>query len=249
MRRLLIISMLMGAVLIQFNSAYFALAQDDAIADISDPVQGEVVTGQVEISGSASHSSLYAGYELEFDNLTDPGELWIPIGVRITQPVTNGILGVWDTVGLRVADGSYQLRLRVFLSDGSAPVERIVRDVQVTNTAPTALPTIPQDIPSPTPLTLDSGGVTSTPLIVQPATSTPRPTIVPLAGQDAGNSSSSDRTLSVNFGSLQSAFCTGSMIAFIFFAGLGGYVMVRARVRPAVRQAWWQIRNEFDQDR
>lgn len=252
MRRFFIISMLLAGLWILFDSAYFALAQDprdDTIAIISGPAQSEVVTGQVEISGSASHPSLYAGYELEFDSLTDTGEIWIPIGQRITQPVTNGILGVWDTVTLRVPDGTYQIRLSVFLSDGSPAVEFVVRDIQVLNTAPTALPTLPPDIPTPTPLIIDTGGPTSTPLIIQPATSTPRATIAPLAGQESSNTSDDGRELTVNFSSIQSAFCSGSLIAFVFFGILGGYMLVRVRLRPILRQMWWQIRNEFDQDR
>lgn len=252
MRRLIILSIFIAGLAYSFNPAYFASAQDprdDTVAIISAPAQGDVVTGQVEISGSASHPSLYAGYELEFDSLNDTGEIWIPIGQRITQPVTNTILGVWDTVALRVPDGTYQIRLRVFLSDESAPVEFVVRDIQVLNTAPTALPTVPSNQPTPTTIVLDTGGPTATPLIVQPATSTPRPTIAPLAGQDTTTTTSNDRELTVNFGSIQSAFCTGSFIAFIFFGFLGSYMLVRARLRPAIRQLWWQIRNEFDQDR
>lgn len=252
MRRFFIVSMLLVGLLALSNSVYLALAQDprdDTVAIISAPVQSEVVTGQVEISGSASHPSLYVGYELEFDNLTEQGDIWFPIGQRITQPVTNGILGVWDTVTLRIPDGTYQIRLRVFLSDDSAPVEFVVRDIQVLNTAPTALPTLPPDIPTPTSLPIDVGGPTSTPLIVQPATSTPRATIAPLAGQDSTNTGANDRELTVNFGSIQSAFCSGSLIAFIFFGLLGGYMLVRVRLRPMIRQMWWQVRNEFDQDR
>jgi hypothetical protein len=229
-----------------------ALAQDpraDTVAIISNPTQGQVVTGAVQIIGSASHPTLYAGYELEFDSLSDANEIWIPITQRVLQPINNNILGIWDTAGnLRVPDGSYQIRLRVFLSDGSEPVAFVVRDVVITNTAPTPLPSLPPDLPTPTPPDQIGGETSPTPLVIQPPTSTPRASNAlgsvnnPPAGGD-------NTEFTLNFDRLQNAFCEGSIVAFAFFALLAGYLWLRERIRPIVRRALWQIRNELDQDR
>lgn len=224
--------------------------RDDTIAIISSPTEENVVSGQVQIIGSAGHPSLFAGYELEFDNLIDATEIWIPIGQRINQQITNGVLGIWDTVETRVADGNYRIRLRVFLNGEAEPIEFVVNNVQVINTAPTALPTIRPDDPTPTQQLPATEGPSPTPLISQPPTATPRPTLVALAENPSsdGTNQSGDSDFSVNFNSLQSSFCTGVYIAFLGFAILGVYLWIRARVRPTARQMWWQIKNEFDRD-
>lgn len=220
----------------------------DTIAVVTSPVPFQTISGQVVISGSAGHPSAFVGYELEYDNLTDPTEIWLPIGSRVTQQVTEGTLGIWDSVGLGISDGPYQIRLRVFLSiPDTAPVEFVVTNLTLINTAPTPLPTIDtsDNIIPPTP------GPSPTSPIEQPPTNTPRPTIESRIQPDNNRPSatSTSSSTSLNFGRLQGAFCFGSTLAFGFFAVLLGYLWVRARLRPVTRQIVWQIRNELDQER
>jgi hypothetical protein len=245
MRKLLLI-VLMSAIIYGVQSIDAQDPQDETIAVIDSPTEGEQVSGQVSISGSAGHPSLFVGYELEFDNLADTSTIWIPIGTRVTQQVSNGLLGVWDTVGSRVADGQYQLRLSVFLTDSEEPVTFIVSNIKVINTAPTSLPTFAAGDDSPTIAPATEGA----PAIIQPPTRTPNPTTESLVvAVDDGNDNVSRGEVSLNLGGLQSAFCLGVYIAIAFFTALGGYVWLRNRIRPTARQFMWQIRNEFDQDR
>ncbi|MCI0711029.1 MAG: hypothetical protein L0154_12800 [Chloroflexi bacterium] len=245
MRKLFLI-FLIGSMLCVAQAIYAQDPRDETIAVINAPAEGEQVSGQVSITGSASHPSLFAGYELEFDNLADASTIWIPIEQRVTQQVTNNVLQIWDTVALRVPDGQYQLRLSVFLTDSDEPVIYVVSNIQVINTAPTSLPTFQAGDVAPTTAAATEGA----PPIVQPPTRTPNPTsealVIPV---DDGTADTSRGEISLNLGGLQSAFCLGVYIAIAFFAAFGGYVWLRNRIRPTARQFWWQIRNEFDQDR
>lgn len=245
MRKLLFIFLLAG-IIYGGESIHAQDPRDETIAVINSPAESEQVTGLVSITGSASHPSLFAGYELEFDSLDNTSTIWLPIGQRITQQVTNNILGQWDTVELRVPDGQYQLRLSVFLTDSDEPVTFVVSNIQVINTAPTSLPTFEAggDAPTARPVT------ESAPPIVQPPTRTPNPTSEALAIPiEDGTDDTSRGEISLNLDGVQNAFCLGVYIAIAFFAAFGGYVWLRNRIRPTARQFMWQIRNEFDQDR
>jgi hypothetical protein len=224
--------------------------RDDTIAVITSPTANSQVFGEVQIIGSVGHPTIFAGYELEFDNLVDANEVWIPIGQRVTQQINNGVLGIWDTADGRVSDGTYRIRLSVYLSDGSDPVTFVVDNVQLTNTAITPLPTVRTDVTDPTQLPAPGSEANATPLIEQPPTSTPRPDNAGGGAntQDTGDDDSDDSALSINFGQLQSSFCLGVYIALIGFVIFGGYLWLRARLRPTARQMWWQIRSEFDRD-
>ncbi|PJF45029.1 MAG: hypothetical protein CUN55_01020 [Phototrophicales bacterium] len=219
----------------------------DTIAVITSPVTGGVISGQVIIRGSAAHPTAFAYYELEYANLASPSPIWLPITGQIRQQApTDEILGVWDTVGDGVSDGLYQIRLRVFLTDPNIePVEVIVTNLQLINSAPTPLPTIDESLnpPAPTP------GPSPTSPIELPPTNTPRPTIAVIANEPAQPSvSSTDTSSSIDFGRLQSAFCTGSILALFFFGILFAYLSIRSRLRPITRQLMWQMR-DFDDER
>ncbi|MBI5931477.1 MAG: hypothetical protein HY862_19365 [Chloroflexi bacterium] len=225
----------------------FAQGREATIAIITSPADGSTVSGQVVIMGSASHPSVFVGYEVEFDNMADANEIWLPIGTRVSQPITEGTLQIWDTVANNVADGVYQIRLRVFLNlPDEPPVEFVVQNVTVLNSVPTLLPTS-----LPPPATSTEGPPAPTAPIQQPPTNTPRPTVETLINSNNSSSSLSGETSSssLNFDRLQGAFCSGAVIAGVFFALLGGYLAVRARLRPVARQIMWQIRSEIDDDR
>ncbi|MBZ0316012.1 MAG: hypothetical protein K8L91_06305 [Anaerolineae bacterium] len=225
-------------------SSALAQGREAAIAIITSPAEGATVSGQVVITGSASHPSVFVGYEVEFDNMADANEIWLPIGTRVSQPITEGTLQIWDTVANNVADGVYQIRLRVFLNlPDEPPVEFVVRNVTVLNSVPTPLPT-----PLPPPATSTAGPPAPTAPIQQPPTNTPRPTVETLI-DTSNQSSSSGGESSLNFDRLQGAFCNGVIIAGVFFAFFAGYLALRARLRPMARQIMWQIRSEMDDDR
>jgi hypothetical protein len=146
-------------------------AQDSQAVAISSPRPGEVVRGQVNFIGTTSVPNFLSA-ELDFSYASAPMETWFPLQT-LSQPVFDSPLYTWDTT--TVTDGSYILRLRVFLGDGTfqevtVPIA-IQNDTQPTPTpAPTA--TLQEErIPVPTPFLLASS---PTP------TELPRPTPTPL---------------------------------------------------------------------
>lgn len=79
------------------------------IAIITAPATGTTLFGSVIIRGTASGTD-FQDYLLEYGVGPSPSS-WIAIGSLQTTPVTNGVLGTWDTSGL--ANGQYTIRLTV----------------------------------------------------------------------------------------------------------------------------------------
>ncbi len=111
--------------------------------NISYPVDGSTVAGYITVVGSASHPR-FLQYALEWGPDPNPGKLWYPVTAPRNQIVIGGGLGAWDTRSR--TDGAYQLRLHVWLNDGT-DVEDVVR-VRISNQQPTAVPTL---TPTPKP--------------------------------------------------------------------------------------------------
>lgn len=203
-----------------------AQTEDEVIARITSPVDGQQLFGPVMIAGTARHPAAFDSFMLEYDDLGTPAEEWQPVQERVTQQVDNGVLGMWDTA--QVPDGTYQLRLRVSLTSGEV-AEHIVRGVRVANSAPTPVPTVPGDVgdaAAPTP------GPSPTSPIQQPAS------VNPSGGGETGSSVSSESPAvpdllaadetnvpgtTVNLSRVWSAFCTGGYITLAVFAVLLAY--------------------------
>jgi hypothetical protein len=90
-------------------------AQVPGFAEITSPVQGQPISGVVTIQGTAFHPAFKA-YGVSFAYDPNPTDTWFPIGERVTTPVSDGRLAVWDTSGL--TPGTYQLRLTVYVEEG-----------------------------------------------------------------------------------------------------------------------------------
>jgi PKD repeat protein len=101
----------------------------------------------VQVLGAATHPQ-FLQYQLEFGPDPNPAQLWYPATNAVQQPVLNGLLGVWNTAATQ--DGLYQLRLRVYLRDGTT-LSTIVNNVRVQNRQPTPIPSATQDIHAPSP--------------------------------------------------------------------------------------------------
>ncbi|MCU0476155.1 MAG: PKD domain-containing protein, partial [Anaerolineae bacterium] len=112
---------------------------------ILSPIPGNVVAQNVQVLGSATHPN-FLQYVVEYGPDPNPNNLWYPIAGARTTPVLNGVLGIWTTN--TIPDGLYQLRLRVYLRDGSTP-QTVVNNLRVQNTAPTPVPTNTASIPRP----------------------------------------------------------------------------------------------------
>jgi hypothetical protein len=103
--------------------------QQTAIA-LTSPTTGSILKGYVTILGSASHPN-FVQYALEYGPNPNSANLWYPITtVPITRTVVNNALGAWNTT--TVPDGSYQIRLHVWLSGGED--FRTVTNLTVQNT-------------------------------------------------------------------------------------------------------------------
>ena len=111
---------------------------------ISYPVSGSQVAGYITIVGSASHPR-FLQYALEWGPDPNPGNLWYPLMSPRNQTVINGGLGAWNTTN--VNDGIYQIRLHVWLNDGTETFA-VATGVRVSNRQPTAVPTL---TPTPKP--------------------------------------------------------------------------------------------------
>jgi hypothetical protein len=92
--------------------------------------------GVLEIRGAAGGSG-FTSYRLEFGQGLYPS-LWQQIDIDSKWPVTEGLLGKWDTTGL---DGLYALRLMVVRSDQR--VDEAVVQVTLDNTPPQLAITYP----------------------------------------------------------------------------------------------------------
>ncbi len=219
------------------TTTFFAVlplyAQEAASPKITSPQDGDNLFGLITIQGTANNGNMQR-YTLEFDSQDTAGDNFFPIAAPITQPVTAGILGQWNTT--TVPDGRYQIRLSVILRDGTV-LTTVVQNLHVTNKQPTPLPTSisgSQPIQSPTP------GPSGTPLVQQPPTSTPQPAAVaPVATSVPPGANTSSQNSAPNvavFSALQNAFCTGVYLAIGAFVLFGLYSLVHSRLRPTIQR-------------
>ncbi|MGQ9833993.1 MAG: hypothetical protein ACUVRJ_09400 [Candidatus Villigracilaceae bacterium] len=138
-----------------------ALAQQAGI--VTAPVSGQAVRGVVMITGTTDVDDFRLA-EIAFAYQDDPTDTWFLIK-QTDVPVLGDTLAVWDTT--TITDSTYQLRLRIFLSDGRTldtfvsnirvrnylPVETSTPDPAAPPTPPGLLPfPLPTDPPQPTPL-------------------------------------------------------------------------------------------------
>ncbi len=138
------------------------VAQGTTSPIIIAPTAGQVLQGQVSITGTTNTPS-FASAELDFAYASDSTGSWFLIQT-FSQPVANSALATWDTTS--ISDSDYILRLRVTLQDGSFQDATV--KVQVQNQTP--LPTVTSTI-TPT--------VTFTPTSAfTPQPSTPTPLVV-----------------------------------------------------------------------
>ncbi|MFH1149605.1 MAG: DUF5719 family protein, partial [Actinomycetota bacterium] len=109
------------------------------VAVLDAPAEGETVSGQYRVGGTAYDASL-SGFDLEFASASAP-DTWQGIALGESAWVWQGELGTWDT---RTLDsGQYTLRLTV--RDESGRVSVATRQTNVENIPPEAQITSPVD--------------------------------------------------------------------------------------------------------
>ena len=200
-----------------------------ALALLTAPVEGDTVSGQVNLTGTANDPQ-FARYELAFAYDPNPTDTWFEIAPPATTPVTTGTLGIWDTTPLTA--GTYMLRLRVFSIDSNSPTEVIVRNIQVQNDAPT-----------PTPST---GAVTAPPIATTPpstaaVTALPIATAPPSTGAVTAPPAQEPTTSSPlpafpDLSAYTTAFCNGVYLTAAAFLIIATYVIARDRIRGPLRK-------------
>lgn len=241
-------TLIVGCCLVALWVSHPVLAQSSGI---TTPATGAAVNGIVTIEGTATHSS-FLRYELAFLAEANAGAGWIAFAEG-SQPVTNGVLAIWDTtVGRSVGapvfpDGSYRLRLRVVRQDYNYD-EFFVNGIAIANSGPTPTPTgeatRPPAVAQPT-----VGSADTTPF-QQPAippTLTPFPSPTPRAtrestvspaetGADAGGTDEGllAQLNAIDFGRFGDAFISGVKLTLLLFAILAAYLLLRG----ALRWAW-----------
>jgi hypothetical protein len=235
---------LLGMVIFPASTA--AQDSDDTVVNITAPVETQELFGEVTIMGSAASPGNFASYALEYDNIQDTVLDWNAVQPRVQQQVRDGVLGRWDTN--QVPDGEYQLRLRVFLTNGEDR-EFIVSNLRVRNSAPPPTPTSPalDSAPALTP----TPGPSPTSLIEQPPSSnpiagadvSPEP---PAANENTGQPGTEDDT-SINTGRIRQAFCTGVYLTFGLFGIMLVYALFRGRLRGYVQRVLWEAEDDLDQ--
>ena len=85
---------------------------DHPLAVIISPLPGAVLSGQVEVQGSADITD-FAFYVLEISTL---GDNWLNVHTH-NEPVPSGVLGTWDST--RQLPGEHAFRLVVYNADGA----------------------------------------------------------------------------------------------------------------------------------
>ena len=131
---------------------------------IQYPTSGQALQGSIAISGSSMVEN-FSSAELLFAYEVDPSDTWFLIQ-SYNRPISSGTLALWDTT--TITDGTYRLRLAVWLTDGSM-IEQTISSLRVRNYTPIETDT-------PTPLASPS----LTPLPGQ-AAETPIPSVTPTA--------------------------------------------------------------------
>ena len=115
------------------------LDNTSAEAAITSPKDGQFYKEVIDITGTANDDN-FGDYQLFWGAGEKPSE-WNPITAKQTTPVTNGVLGSWETAG---RNGVHQIKLEVHDQSDRAPTLAAVT-IFVDNTPPTVEITTPRN--------------------------------------------------------------------------------------------------------
>jgi hypothetical protein len=240
-------------VLLPRQLSLAAPTEQDANMTITSPEEGSVLSGQVEIRGSATHPNFNSYGLLYASGARVTGEtnwrLDNPITWNVNTMVVNDVLGTWDTTQL--PNGQYVLALAVFEVGNETPMVYFINNLTINNEETTPTPE-PSPTPDPEteaqepgaepPVEGEAGPPPAAPTIVLPPTTTPRPTETVVAvgstdedenGDDEGGFLPSD-IFSVE--AVKEAFKTGAQLAFLLYAVGILYALIKAVIRYYLRQ-------------
>lgn len=175
---------------------------------ILTPVEGQVVSGTVEVKGSLPEDDfLYA--ELSYAFSDGQSSNWFLIK-RIDQVVHDELLSYWDTT--TITDGVYRLRLSVHQKNNLVH-EVILEDIRVGNYTH-----YETDTPA-APLTVDETQTSTETVITPTLAQSPLPTTLP---ENPGSIDQADFKFSL---------VSGLVLAVLVLGALGVYVYFRQAAR------------------
>ena len=207
-------------------------AQGDQAVIIS-PADGQQVSGLVSVFGTATASD-FARYELAYGPDPNPSDTWITFATPDVILV-DAQIGLWDA---NLPPGLYQLRLRVFRSDGGIAAEDFANGL-IVGTPPTETPApTPTSVPPPPAFGPETQPTIQTTVVIeQPPTPTPVPTLVG-SGSAAGQPPSSRRGggSGIDLSRFGSAFVDGATCAVGAFLLLGAVLLARWAFRLIMKQ-------------
>ncbi len=230
-----------------------APSQQDTVLTITYPSPGSVLTGQVPIQGTATHTS-FVSYGILYATGTEVtgATSWQdnnPIAWDVGTMVVNGVLGTWDTT--QVPNGQYVLAIAMYKAGDETPSVYFVNNLTVNNAEATATPeptaTPEEETPGEGEPTEEAPPPPVAATIVLPATATPRPTAT-LAADEADQGTTSEGgeddgglggllapgTFSVD--AIKEAFVLGAQLAILLYAVGILYVLAKAVIRYYLRQ-------------
>jgi hypothetical protein len=172
---------------------------------ITSPRAGDIVRGQVIITGTTDIPNFLSA-QLDFAYASDQAGNWFTLQT-FSQPALDSALHTWDTT--LITDGSYILRLQVFLTDGTTQEVTVPITIQNDSTppTPTALP------PTSTPESIFSGQIPTPFLLAASPTPTdvprPTPTALPM------------NPISLNQTEIYASLARGALVILGLFAFAG----------------------------
>lgn len=137
------------------------LANTSPVVEITSPSTGQVLQGNVNIAGTISADN-FSSAELLYAYSQNENSTWFPI-TMISQPVSNGILGIWDTS--TISDGDYKIKLAVKTNDGNEK-EVVIDKMLVRNYTPV------ESTPTPKATVVPLSDLSATAIPTQTATPT-----------------------------------------------------------------------------
>jgi len=184
-------------------------------AVIRSPAGDAVVRGTVPIVGTAVDPGFWK-YEVYY--APQGTQQWVLIGPIHENQVMDGLLATWETT--IVADGGYDLRLRVVNQTGNYK-EAFVRGIVVANAMPT-------DTPEPTVTATPTATITpaATPTFIIPTSPLAQPTATPTLARPT-RSALPD---ALDVGSWRQSLCLGAELMVLVILAIGVVFLVRRMI-------------------
>ena len=217
---ILLLMQLVSVMPARFQNGNMTPTLEAAQVSISAPAGGEVVQGVAEVLGFTQVPGFISA-EVSFGYQNDPTHTWFLLQAS-QKPIMQGTLASWDTT--TISDGTYRLRLVVFLKDGSTQ-EAIQEGVRVRNYSPIETSTPMQ----PTPIMeVQTGQVEEAALPTETPTATALPQFQPSLQTPLVQPTNS---IEINAGDVQASVTRGVLIGVGCLLVVGLYLGLKYLIK------------------